>query len=145
MERKRSKADDNKHELQTILSGLPNSQYLKILLAQIMRHYDPKIKYIFQKQTGWQLVIEQYDGLLCRIKIHKDYFSVITPFPDFGISYLSPMVKVMSDEFKEKFEDVSKNTQQIEMKVTNEEEMEDVVFLVSLQAKKIKEHASLKS
>lgn len=138
MERKRSKADDNKHELQTILSGLPNSQYLKILLAQIMRHYDPKIKYIFQKQTGWQLVIEQYDGLLCRIKIDKDYFSVITPFPDFGISYLSPMVKVMSDEFKEKFEDVSKNTQQIEMKVTNEEEMEDVVFLVSLQAKKLR-------
>lgn len=100
MERKRSKADDEKHELQTILSGLPNSQYLKILLAQIMRHYDPKIKYIFQKQTGWQLVIEQYDGLLCRIKIHEDYFSVITPFPDFGINYLTPMVKVMSDEFK---------------------------------------------
>lgn len=138
MERKRSKADDEKHELQTILSGLPNSQYLKILLAQIMRHYDPKIKYIFQKQTGWQLVIEQYDGLLCRIKIHEDYFSVITPFPDFGINYLTPMVKVMSDEFKEKFEDVSKKTQQIEMKVTNEEEMEDVIFLVSLQAKKLR-------
>ncbi|MDU5334856.1 DUF3788 family protein [Enterococcus sp.] len=138
MERKRSKADDETHELQTILSGLPNSQYLKILLAQIMRHYDPKIKYIFQKQTGWQLVIEQYDGLLCRIKIHENYFSVITPFPDFGISYLTPMVKVMSDEFKEKFDDVSINTQQIEMNVTNEEEMEDVIFLVSLQAKKLR-------
>ena len=48
------------------------------------------------------------------------------------------MVKVMSVEFKEKFEDVSKNTQQIEMKVTNEEEMEDVIFLVSLQAKKLR-------
>jgi NTP pyrophosphatase (non-canonical NTP hydrolase) len=62
----------------------------------------------------------------------------MTPFPDFGISYLTPMVKVMSEEFKEKFEDVSKNTQQIEMKVTNEEEMEDVIFLVSLQAKKLR-------
>lgn len=138
MERKRSKTNGEKQELQTILSGLPNSQYLKILLAQLMRHYDPKIKYIFQKQTGWQLVIEQYDGLLCPIKIHKSYFSVITPFPEFGISYLTPMVKVMSDEFKVKFEDVSKKTQQIEMKVTNEEEMEDVIFLISLQAKKLR-------
>ena len=138
MERKRSKTNGEKQELQTILSGLPKSQYLKILLAQLMRHYDPKIKYIFQKQTGWQLVIEQYDGLLCRIKIHKSYFSVITPFPEFGISYLTPMVKVMSDEFKVKFEDVSKKTQQIEMKVTNEEEMEDVIFLISLQAKKLR-------
>ncbi|REC25172.1 hypothetical protein CF160_15705, partial [Enterococcus pseudoavium] len=107
MESKQSKSESEKYELQTILAELPNSQYLKILLAQIMRHYDPKIKYIFQKQTGWQLVIEQYNGLLCNIKIHKDYFSVITPFPDFGVRYLTPMVKVMSDEFKEKFEDVS--------------------------------------
>ena len=138
MERKRSKADDENHELQMILSGLPNSHYLKILLAQIMRHYEPTIKYIFQKQIGWKLVIEQYDGVLCCIQIHETYFSVMTPFPDFGISYLTPMVKVMSEEFKEKFEDVSKNTQQIEMKVTNEEEMEDVIFLVSLQAKKLR-------
>ncbi|GAA2905360.1 DUF3788 family protein [Enterococcus pseudoavium] len=138
MESKQSKSESEKYELQTILAELPNSQYLKILLAQIMRHYDPKIKYIFQKQTGWQLVIEQYNGLLCNIKIHKDYFSVITPFPDFGVRYLTPMVKVMSDEFKEKFEDVSKNTKQIEMKVTSEEEMEDVIFLISLQAKKLR-------
>ena len=48
------------------------------------------------------------------------------------------MVQVMSNEFKEKFEDVSKNTRQIEMKVTSEEEMEDVIFLVSLQAKKLR-------
>ncbi|MDT2755059.1 DUF3788 family protein [Enterococcus pseudoavium] len=138
MESKQSKSESEKYELQTILAELPNSQYLKILLAQIMRHYDPKIKYIFQKQTGWQLVIEQYNGLLCNIKIHKDYFSVITPFPDFGVRYLTPMVKVMSDEFKEKFEDVSKNSKQIEMKVTSEEEMEDVIFLISLQAKKLR-------
>ncbi|MDT2612285.1 DUF3788 family protein [Enterococcus dongliensis] len=137
MEKKGSKVDEE-HELQMILSELPNSQYLKILLAQIMRHYDPKIKYIFQKQTGWQLAIEQYNGLLCRIKIHKEYFSVVIPFPDFGIQYLTPMVQVMSNEFKEKFEDVSKNTRQIEMKVTSEEEMEDVIFLVSLQAKKLR-------
>ena len=138
MERKRSKADGERHELQTIMSGLPNSQYLKILLAQIMRHYEPKITYIFQKKTGWQLLVEQYEGVLCRIKIHKDYFSVSTPFPDFGINYLTPMVKVMSDEFKEKFGDVTQNTKQIEMNVTNEEEMEDVIFLVSLQAKKLR-------
>lgn len=138
MERKRSKADDEKRELQTILSVLPNSQYLKILLAQIMRHYDPKITYIFQKKSVWQLVIEQYNGLLCQIKIYENYFSVSTPFPDFGISYLTPMLKVMSKEFKEKFEDVSKNTQKIEMNVTNEEEMEDVIFLISLQAKKLR-------
>lgn len=138
VESKQSKSESEKYELQTILAELPNSQYLKILLAQIMRHYDPKIKYIFQKQTGWQLVIEQYNGLLCNIKIHKDYFSVITPFPDFGVRYLTPMVKVMSDEFKEKFEDVSKNSKQIEMKVTSEEEMEDVIFLISLQAKKLR-------
>lgn len=74
MERKQSKADEEDHELQTILSGLPNSQYLKILLAQIMRHYDPTIKYIFQKQSGWKLVIEQYDGVLCRIQIHENFF-----------------------------------------------------------------------
>ena len=70
MEKKGSKVDEE-HELQMILSELPNSQYLKILLAQIMRHYDPKIKYIFQKRTGWQLAIEQYNGSLCRIKIHN--------------------------------------------------------------------------
>lgn len=142
MESKQSDPEHEKKELQTILSGLPNSQYLKILLAQVMRHYDPKITYIFQKKSGWQLMIEQYDGLLCRIIIHKDYFSVITPFPDFGITYLTPMVKVMSSEFREKFEEVSKKTKQIEMKVTNEEEMEDVIFLISLQAKKLRKSES---
>lgn len=133
-----SRTNNEKRELQEIFSGLPNSQYLKILLAQVIRHYDPEIKYIFQKQVGWQLVIEQEEGLLCRIKIHKDYFSVVTPFPDFGIKYLTPMVQVMSLEFKEKFEEVTENTQRIEMKVTNEEEMEDVIFLISLQAKKLR-------
>ncbi|MFC4771706.1 DUF3788 family protein [Enterococcus hermanniensis] len=133
-----SRTNNETRELQEIFSGLPNSQYLKILLAQVIRHYDPEIKYIFQKHVGWQLVIKQSEGLLCRIKIHKDYFSVVTPFPDFGIKYLTPMVQVMSLEFKEKFEEVTENTQQIEMKVTNEEEMEDVIFLISLQAKKLR-------
>lgn len=128
----------NRPELQAILAQLPNSHYLKILLAQVIRHYDPTIKYLFQKGKGWQLLVEQYDGLLCQIKIHQEYFSVITPFPDFGIDYLTPMVKVMSAEFKKKFATISRDTKQIEMKVTTAEEMEDVIFLTSLQAKKLR-------
>ncbi|MBV7390292.1 MULTISPECIES: DUF3788 family protein [Enterococcus] len=134
-----SQLEAEKPNMEAIMDFLPNSQYLKILLAQLTRHYEPQIKIIFQKKLGWHIEVVQYQGLLCSIIIHDDYFSVKTPLPDFGIRYLTPMIQVMSDEFKEKFAQISPSTKMIEMDVTNEAEMEDVVFLVSLQAKNLRE------
>lgn len=134
-----SNVETEKPNLAKIMAFLPNPQYLKILLAQLNRHYEPQIKIIFNKKFGWHITVTQYGGLLCNIIIHDNYFSVITPFPTFGIKYLKPMEPVMSDEFKERFIKVTERTHQFEMNVTSEAEMEDVVFLVSLQAKYLRE------
>ncbi|GCF94548.1 hypothetical protein NRIC_24390 [Enterococcus florum] len=131
---------EEKPELSTFMDFLPNSHYLKILLAQLNRHYDPEVKIMFQKKFGWYIEIVQYGGLLCRILVHDDYFSVITPIPPFAKDYLDPMLKVMSNEFKAVYLHTINGANQIEMKVTSEAEMEDVVYLVSLQAKMLREN-----
>ncbi|MGG5316045.1 hypothetical protein IGI49_000739 [Enterococcus sp. AZ071] len=134
-----SQMEAAKPDLDQFMDFLPNAHYLKILLAQLNRHYDPEIKIMFQKRFGWYIEVAQYDGVLCRIIIHNDYFSVVTPFPEFSRSYLDPMLQVMSNEFKEQYAHVTKATKQFEMDVTTEAEMEDVIYLVSLQAKKLRE------
>lgn len=134
-----SQMEAAKPDLDQFMDFLPNAHYLKILLAQLNRHYDPEIKIMFQKRFGWYIEVVQYGGILSRIIIHDDYFSVVTPFPEFSTSYLNPMLQVMSDEFKERYAHVTKDTKQFEMNVTTEAEMEDVIYLVSLQAKKLRE------
>lgn len=134
-----SQMEAAKPDLNQFMDFLPNAHYLKILLAQLNRHYEPEIKIMFQKRFGWYIEVIQYGGVLCRVIIHDDYFSVVTPFPEFGRKYLEPMLQVMSEEFKEEYQQVTKDTKQFEMNVTTEAEMEDVIYLVSLQAKNLRE------
>ncbi|WP_159721652.1 DUF3788 family protein [Enterococcus sp. CSURQ0835] len=129
-----------KPDLQQIMAFLPNPKYLKIMLAQLDRHYEPAIKIIFRKQVGWYIKIEQFGGTLGFVIIHDDYFSVVVPLPDFADDYLRPMLPVMSAEFKQKYRQLTAQTHQLELKVSSEEEMEDVIYLVSLQAKKLREN-----